>query len=195
MGRRHRILISIAGVVIVALAGCDIRPLTHGELFGARDAATPDTPPDVVTQPPPDGNSPGDSPPGDTPSRCVPADCAFDQYCDEISGRCASRFGAGMLSGVVRDACSGEALDARVGIAGQRQCSPTGKGNYFFSNLPLGTLKLAAFKVGYRPYDATIVIDRGGTIQDIVLDRDTPGGCSDPRPATAACTCTEPGCP
>ncbi len=143
----------------------------------------------AVDQGAPDG-PPGDGDPDASPSGCAQA-CNPEQYCDELTNRCAPRVGTGMLSGSVGDPCISDGVDALVGIAGQHRCSYVSKGSYFFTNLPLGRLKLAAAKEGYELYGATVEIVPGGVIHDIKLVRT--GGCTAPRP-TVACTCTDSSC-
>jgi hypothetical protein len=147
----------------------------------AVDEGTPDAPPDA---PPAEAGADGAQPPCGQP-------CKDDEFCDELTGRCAPRTGVGMLSGMVVDPCSGVGLDARIGIAGQRQCSAVGKGSFFFTGLPLGRLKLAATKDGYELYGATVDVVPGGVVHDIRLART--GGCES-TPSVVACTCTEPSC-
>ena len=118
--------------------------------------------------------------------------CAADQFCDELTGRCAPSSGTGMLSGVVTDACSGAPLSALIGIAGHHTCSYPGKGSYFFSTLPLGMLKLTVAKDGYELYGATVDIAAGGVVHDISMAR--VGGCAAPATADVACTCTTSSC-
>jgi hypothetical protein len=108
---------------------------------------------------------------------------------------CFRRTGTGMLSGTVTSACTLQGLTARVGIAGRRQCTPQGKGSYYFASLPEGDLALTAFKEGYKLFQGSVKITAGGNIHDIVLMPDTPGGCADPAPPDVACTCALPGCP
>jgi hypothetical protein len=162
--------------VVWMTAGCDFQPLTTRDLFGVRDAGAGD----------------GATSEGGPQTCAVP--CGATEFCDELTGQCASRTGNSMLSGVVRDACTGAAVDALVGIAGHHQCSATGKGSYFFPQLPVGKLKLAAAKEGYRLFDTTVVIAPGGTILDVDLTRDPPEDCTGPRPADVTCTCAPPQC-
>jgi hypothetical protein len=102
--------------------------------------------------------------------------------------------GTYLLSGTVTNACTRRGTTARVGIAGRRQCSVDGKGSYYFDGLPDGNLALVAFKEGYRLFEVAVSITAEGTIQDIVLQPDTPGGCADPLPADVACVCSLSGC-
>ena len=99
-----------------------------------------------------------------------------------------------MISGVVVSACTGNGLGAQVGIAGRHVCSDRTKGSFFLSGLPVGTLKLAVAKTGYKLYDATIIVATGGTIADVAFQPDTPGGCADPPPADVVCSCGDGGC-
>lgn len=195
---------------LVALAACDIRPLTASELYGASAsdgaapevAAPPDAMPDAVEAPAAEvapQHDAGADAAGEAPARGCASACPVDQFCDELTSTCAPRTGAGMLSGVVRDECgNGQGLDALVGIAGHHTCSYAGKGSFFFSNLPLGKLKIAVAKQGYRLYDTTVTIVPGGVVHDVHLQRETSDGgadaCAGPAPAQVACTCTTPTC-
>ena len=99
-----------------------------------------------------------------------------------------------MLSGVVFSACNTASIvDARLGIAGQRQCAGPQKGNYYLRNLPFGKTTLAAWAEGYVPFHVEIVIVPGGNVLDIHLD--PVNGCTAPAPPHVECTCTEMGCP
>jgi hypothetical protein len=152
---------------LVLATGCDVRALQQYELMPAMDAAADDTRPDAATM--------------------------ADVSNADGSGRRDVRI-ARMLSGSVIDACTGRGTDARVGIAGRRQCSVALKGSYYFHNLPEGNLALIAFKEGYQHFEVAVSITSEGTIQDIVLQPDTPHGCADPRPVDVACECNIPGC-
>jgi hypothetical protein len=120
--------------------------------------------------------------------------CAADQFCDDVSGRCILRTGTGMLSGAVTDACNHTVVDAKIGIAGRRQCSAALKGSYFFSGLPLGKLTVTAAAPGYDLFVAVVTIVPGGNALDVPLVRTSPVGCADPKPSPAVCTCVESGC-
>jgi hypothetical protein len=201
----------LVSLLVLAAPACDVRPLTARELYGAGGAggggggagtvvdgsASPDAvaTPDGSSAPDIDGGT--DTVPADTaPEAPTPAcgqACAVDQFCNEATGHCAPRTGVGMLSGQVVDACSGNTISAQVGIAGQSLCSVTGKGAYFFTQLPLGDLWLSAHKVGYQRFGMAVNIVPGGVIQEIRLER--VGGCDAPAPDPGGCTCTGPTCP
>jgi hypothetical protein len=210
MGLLRRLGVASALAVAAAAPGCDVRPLRAVDLYGAAGGSAgasgggasarggaagagglggagdqPGTDA-AVDHSAPDGQGASDG----SPSGCAQP-CGPDQFCDELTNQCAPRIGTGMLSGIVVDACSRSGLDARIGIAGQRQCSAADKGSYFVSALPLGRLKLAAVKNGYELYSATVEIVAGGAIHDIELAR--AGGCQS-TPPVSPCTCTEPSC-
>lgn len=194
-------VLGAAGVigVLVATLACDVRPLRQDQLTGGRDAAArPDAAGDI------DGEGArGDGDPGtdgasdvsEVNPGCPATPCEMFETCDLPTMTCVLRTGPGMLSGSVTDACTGQGLDARVGIAGRRMCSSDGKGSYYFSGLPEGNLALIAFKDGYKHVDVAVSINATGTIRSIVMHPDTPRGCADPRPADVACVCDIPGCP
>jgi hypothetical protein len=204
LSRPGRWVAGALGVMWLA-AGCDFQPLTARDLFGSRDAgidvvSSVDAIPDLS---PPDGNATDGTWPDGTASDGTASDgapqtcattCPASEFCDEITGKCVSRTGNSMLGGVVRDKCGGVGLDAKVGIAGQHQCSGRGKGMFFFAQLPVGKLKLAAVKEGYQLFDTTVAIAPGGTIQDIELVRLNPDGCAGPPPAEVMCMCEAPQC-
>jgi hypothetical protein len=171
--------LGVAGAGGLGVAGAGGRGGAAGQAVddAAVDQGTPDAPGS-------DGGTDG-------PSSPCPQTCASDQFCDELTTHCVPRAGTGMLSGTVIDPCSGQGLDARIGIAGQHQCSAAAKGSYFVSGLPLGRLKLAALKDGYELYGDTVEIVPGGVIRDIRMVRT--GGCGS-TPPVSHCTCTEPSC-
>jgi hypothetical protein len=193
---------SVLLLVVAAFAGagaCGVRPLTSAELYGAAGAggagggggggmAGAAGGAGSTNE---DASDAGVDAGPDVPSTGCPQVCDADQFCDELTNRCAPRVGTGMLSGSVIDPCASDGVDARVGIAGQHRCSYVNKGSYFFAGLPFGRLKLAAAKEGYELYGATVEIVPGGVIHDIKLVRT--GGCTAPRP-TVACTCTDSSC-
>jgi hypothetical protein len=215
-GMKALVLTSIT--VLTLVAGCEVRPLRSADLYGAagagptgagglgiagagglggaaagtgglggaagqavEDAAVDEGTPDAPVS---DGGTDGLSSP-------CPQTCASDQFCDELTNHCVPRAGTGMLSGSVLDPCSGQGVDARIGIAGRHQCSAVGKGSYFLAGLPLGRLKLAALKDGYELYGDTVEIVPGGVVRDIRMVRT--GGCGS-TPPVSRCACTEPSC-
>ncbi|HVT07810.1 MAG TPA: carboxypeptidase-like regulatory domain-containing protein [Polyangia bacterium] len=213
MRRRHPFervsRLALGAVAMAALAGCDMRPLSNDQLFPNRDAGVSDArQKDARMEAAMDGAShpdaradaaadrgPPDAGRGDVaPPPCTVAACAADQFCDDLTGRCAPRTGTGMLSGVVTDRCSGRPLSAKIGIAGQHMCSYEGKGSYFFTNLPLGTLRLAVALDGYDLVSMSVVIAPGGSVADVAMTRAAPLTCADPGPVAPACTCVEPTC-
>jgi hypothetical protein len=206
-----------AGLVV---SGCDVRPLRSGELFGVRDAAVEAPAPDVSDAPDAstdvfdatttdatdmtdttdttDATATTDAAPPDGAASACGAPCASDQFCDALSAKCAPRTGPGILSGVVTDKCNGTPLNAIVGIAGEHQCSFQGKGSFYFPNLPLARLKLAAGKAGYELFSTTVDIVPGGVVRDVVLTRTGAAvgsdGCDVPRPTEETCVCTASTC-
>jgi hypothetical protein len=177
-----------ATVWALAGAGCGLRQLAREDLFGTADAA-PLGPADAAG----DSDAPGDDA-GAADRRAEdgpPTDAAGppDGAPGDIVG------GTAMLSGVVSTACSPiTGLDAKVGIAGRHRCSYPQKGSFFFSDLPVGTLELAVAKEGYLLYQATVVIQPGGTVHNVALVPASPGGCADPPPPDVPCTCPDADC-
>ena len=104
----------------------------------------------------------------------------------------------GVLSGTVSDRCTGEPINALVGIAGKHMCSFQGKGGFFFDGLPTNImLTLASAAPGYRTFSKSIVVEAGGTTFDIKLDRvdeANNSSCEAPKPPTPVCVCDLPGC-
>jgi hypothetical protein len=172
--------------------GCDVRPLSGNELFGAPDAQAPEA--SAAT----DATETSDAIPPDGATSACGAPCATDQFCDTLTAKCAARTGPGILSGVVTDRCNGAPMNAIVGIAGEHQCSFQGKGSFYFSNLPLAKLKLAVGKAGYDLFSTTIDVVPGGVVRDVVLTRTgaAPGsdGCGVPRPTDETCVCAASTC-
>jgi hypothetical protein len=185
-------MLAVLGVIWLG-GGCDFQPLTGRDLFGARDAAADLAPTADAAGDNASDNASDGAPSDEAPQTCA-VPCGATEFCDELTGRCAARTGNSMLSGVVRDTCTRVGLDALVGIAGHHQCSAAGKGSFFFAQLPVGKLKLAAVKTGYRLFDTTVVVAPGGTIQDIGLVPDGSEGCAAPRPADVMCMCVAPQC-
>ena len=205
---------AVAALAVVMLAaGCGIRPLTSDELYGAAarggngvaggggsggsgngggggngGTAAGGTAGGGMAGT--EAGSDGGDSDGDASGCAQP--CPADQFCDELTNRCAPSAGSGMLSGIVTDACSGSVIAALVGIAGQHVCSYKFKGSYFVNALPLGMLKVAAAKTGYELYGDTVDIVAGGVVHDIRMMR--VGGCSAPAPADNVCTCTTSSC-
>lgn len=198
-------------VLLVASAGsCGVRPLRSEDLYGGAGGSSASAGHDGGADRPQGDASGGGGQPGsggaggqspldaaveqpaaDASAADCGQSCGAEQFCDELTNRCLPRTGTGMLSGIVTDTCTTVGQDARVAIAGHRQCSAALKGSYFFSGLPLGRLKLAAVKDGYELYGATVELVPGGVVHDIKL---VPlGGCQSPAPTTR-CTCTEPSC-
>jgi hypothetical protein len=203
-GIERGVIRSAAFVFLLSLAAaCDVRPLTSAELYGGRagtggggtDGGAAGTGVDAaVTVDAADASDAGadaDASTTDGPHGCA-ATCAADQFCNELTGRCTPNAGTGMLSGMVLDACNPSvALDALVGIARQRLCSHEGKGSFFFTQLPLGTLFVTASKPGYEPYGAAVSIPE----ESIHVIRLRPiGGCDAPAPAQTTCVCEGTGC-
>jgi len=155
---------------------------------GERDAIE-DTVPDAL--PPPDAMTDVADVP---PAPCTPASCPSTEFCDDISGACLPREGTGMISGAVYDACLHVPVNAKVGIAGHHACAASGKGSYYFSNIPLGRLTLTAAAPGYQLFIQEVTIVPGGNTLNIALDRSAPATCADPAPPAPACTCPEPTC-
>jgi hypothetical protein len=156
---------------------------------GAERDAVEDAAPDAPG--PPDAGADSRDVP---PAPCTPASCPSTQFCDDISGTCLPREGTGMISGAVYDACLHTPVNAKVGIAGQHACAASGKGSYYFANIPLGRLTLTAAAAGYQLFIEEVTIVPGGNTLNIALDRSAPVTCADPAPPAPACTCPEPTC-
>ncbi len=207
--------LTLIAATLAGVGGCGMRPLSNEELFSRHDAGRLDAsidrsaPRDAVGHDAPtDRRASGDAQvardsgrdaaeagrPDVGPPRCSADGCATDQFCDDLTGRCAPRAGAGMLGGVIMDRCTGRALSAKVGIAGRHVCSYAGKGSYFLTGLPLGTLRLAVALEGYELVSTTVVIAPGGTVADVTLTPAAPLTCTDPPPDAPPCTCVQPGC-
>lgn len=119
-----------------------------------------------------------------------PATCPEGQVCG-ATGACV--VGAS-LSGSIVDVCTGEALNARVTIAGESTCSGAGKLPYFsLSGLkPGGPYTLAVGKLGYRSYVTTRDLAPGNNTQGLI-SLEPSDGCPN-SPAPAACECADNFC-
>jgi len=220
LGGRAGIRTGVKGVLIfapatlMALSACQMSPLTSESLFGQ---ARPDAGPTDATaagegraeRPASDGSQDrteadtGEDGPdaatadaaedGSRDVGCA-ASCGPGTKCDPASEQCVLVTGEGMLSGVVTDHCGGRPLSALVGIAGRHQCSFSGKGAFFFSQLPLGTLELAVAKDGYMPFAQVIEVKAGGTIMDVSLTRAADPACAGQAPADTGCVCEGTAC-
>ena len=163
-------LIGAVSLLLLALGGCEMRELTSEQLWGKPDAAAPAPAPagDADVTPPP----PPDGPP---PGGGITV----------------------ILSGVVRNKCTGEAIDALVGIAGKHTCSFTLKGSYFFrlEDLPANVrLTISAQKKGFAHFTDVLLVTPGGNTYNIDLVPDTGTCASNPRPESEECVCTAPNC-
>jgi hypothetical protein len=215
--------LSLCGVLALVATGCGLKGLAHDQLYGSADAAieqpvdlaapdapSPDTsddapaadaevdaeagPSDVAEDATPDVTENPDAPADAPPAACTPALCPADQFCDDISGACLPRAGTGMISGAVYDSCNRAPINAKVGIAGQHACAASGKGAYYFSNIPLGRLTVTAAASGYQLFIQEVTVVPGGNTLNIALERSAPVTCADPAPAAVACSCPEPTC-
>ncbi len=176
--RAHLLLLLALGGVL----SCDIEPLKQDELFP--------TPRKI-------GGASVDalvSVPLDTAAEDVPL---LDAAPELPPLACSSQDRSGILSGSVVDKCTGQAVNALVGIFGRHQCAAfMGKGALCFRDLPTGcALTLNAIAPGFKPSAQTVRIDPGGTASfKIELERST-GICTASLPPEAgACSCTQPGC-
>lgn len=198
----------LAPAALMAIAACQMSALTSEDLYGgtrrdaATDAAEGGDAPDV-SDAFADGKDSRDdgsdalavdaAADGPRDAGCA-ASCGPGTQCDPSSDRCVLVNGEGMLSGVVNDHCGGHPLSALVGIAGRHQCSFAGKGAYFFSQLPLGTLELAVAKDGYLPFAAVVEVKAGGTVMNVNLTRAADPDCAGQAPADTGCVCDGGAC-
>jgi len=205
----------LLGPATLLAAACQMSPLTSDDLFGktrhdaAMDAAQGSDA--VAIDASPEGKDLREEAPEDAgvderdavvidaaadssrDAGCA-ASCGPGTQCDPASDRCVLVNGEGMLSGVVNDHCGGRALSALVGIAGRHQCSFAGKGAFFFSQLPLGTLELAVAKDGYLPFAAVVEVKAGGTVMNVSLTRAADPDCAGQAPADTGCVCDGGAC-
>jgi hypothetical protein len=153
----------------LALAACDLAPLTRDQLFGAPDAAgQPDA--GAATEVGTDGEA------GSDPA-CVP------------------RSQDGLFSGAAADDCDGSPVNASIGIGGQHACTFAAKGSFQFRGLPVGCrLTVTASAPGYASHQATVVIDPRGTSGYIIRLRRVDDPRCQAAPPAPACRCDVPGC-
>ena len=215
----RRALLLAPATLTTALAACHMSPLTAESLYGKsmadagerKDAADDRAPTDrggagggrepdahdaggIVDVGVLDGAEAADAVDAGERDASCSASCGAGTQCDPPSGLCVLVMGEGMLSGVVLDGCDGHGLAALVGIAGRRQCSFAGKGAFFFSQLPLGTLELAAAKDGYKPFAQVVELKPGGTVLNVTLVRDSDASCAGQAPADTLCVCDGGAC-
>jgi hypothetical protein len=203
-----------APATLMALGACQMSPLTSEGLFGqarhdagptdasAANEAPTERPASDGFQVEMEGGTSEDGHDAVTvdaaedgaPDAGCAASCGPGTKCDPASEQCVLVTGEGMLSGVVTDHCGGRALSALVGIAGRHQCSFSGKGAFFFSQLPLGTLELAVAKDGYMPFAQVVEVKAGGTIMDVSLTRAADPACGGQAPADTGCVCEGTAC-
>jgi len=207
----RRALFLAPATLTTALAACHMSPLTAESLYGKSKADAGEPMDTAEDREPTDRGGPdareeagardadgqvdvglADAA-GGRDGGCA-ASCGPGTQCEPASGVCVLVMGEGMLSGVVFDGCDGHAISALVGIAGRRQCSYAGKGAFFFSQLPLGTLELAAAKDGYKPFAQVVELKAGGTVLNVTLMRESDPTCAGQAPADTLCVCDGGAC-
>jgi hypothetical protein len=155
-------------LLLMFLAGCDLRGLTHAQLYGPGPADAESTPPELprdagvlpMADAAPSADAATPAPPPDGP----PA--APDLAPIELI----------TITGTVSSNCGG--VNANVGALGRHTCSHQGKGNYTLrvAERPGRTITISAQREGHTPfpYSARILLDANGTNHDIVLHFDGP---------------------
>jgi hypothetical protein len=120
-------------------------------------------------------------------------DAAAGQFCDPGTGVCAPGTGDGYLSGNVVSQCTGEPVDALVGIVEQHKCVNQGtKGLFIFTQLPVGVrLTLSSKAPGYALWTREVVIEPAG-LGDVRITLVPQDGCPDPQ-AGPTCVCRPDG--
>jgi hypothetical protein len=173
-------------IAVVCATACSPEPLTTDQLYGstrdagrAVDASVPKLPADTASA---DTFVPPDAMPA--LDVMVPPDVQPQVF--------------GTISGSVTDRCSGDPINALVGIANKHWCSFQGKGGFYFSNVPANvSLTLVAGAPGYKGYAQPIVILASGTTFDIKLTRlgeSSDMSCDAAKPPAPVCICDKPGC-
>ncbi|MFT3711554.1 MAG: carboxypeptidase-like regulatory domain-containing protein [Archangium sp.] len=114
-----------------------------------------------------------------------PATCPADQVCG-TNGSCVL---AARLTGSIVDSCTGQALDARVTIAGQSTCSGSAKLPYFslIGLRPGGPYTLAVGKIGYRSYVVSRDLAPGDNTQSVISLEPSAGCPASPQPSVCVC--------
>jgi hypothetical protein len=198
--------IALAAVAaLIALAGCDVEPLSHEQLFGARSedaSAGTDADPgraDAPIEAPPAGGTDAagmDAATGpDATAACSSTSCGGSECCDPGSGRCVSAPTA-LLSGTVW-ACrqGGVALGALIGYAGVHSCAPTGKGSYGVFVPACTKARFSVYKQHWQRHDEDLTVPAvTGAIKDVVLQPEPPYDCAQNPPPDVPCRCELPGC-
>jgi len=154
----------VLGLILLALAACDMRGLERRQLFGPPADAGADAS-EFEAGVAPDARL------ADT----VPMPVIF--VTGQVRSTCGESFDAKVgLAG--RHVCS---------YAGK------GSFGFRIDDVPAGTtLTITAEKLGYLPFSAPLTLKADGTTFDIVM-MPASGTCT-PRPATEPCVCDGPGC-
>ncbi len=115
--------------------------------------------------------------------------CGEEQVC--VANTCTQ---AAVISGDIVDACSHQAVDARVTVGSKSVCSATLKGIWQLRGLqPGGPQTLAVGREGYQAFSTVLTLKPGfNALEPVLLQR--LGGCAALPPVGGACTCTAPGC-
>jgi hypothetical protein len=183
--------LAFMGAMATGVSACDLSPLTREALFAAAGSGFEDA--GTAESERSDAANLGAAEAGP-----IVGDTAPDAgpQTDAVSAppRCEPASHDGLLSGAVVDKCTGEYLEAQVGIAGRHTCSFVGKGSFFFRDLPTGcVLTLTSAKPGYALFVRELVVPPEGSSVLIELER-AASGCTDPPPAPTACRCEQPTC-
>jgi hypothetical protein len=167
------------GLLLILLAGCELRGLTHGQLFGneGADAASEEGRPDAASGAP------------DRPSSLE------DVAAPAPDAPVAPPEGI-LITGFVTGVCDHDGT--MVGGAGAHTCAYDGKGSYRLrvrNVAPGQKIEIGARRNGYLPDPdtATIILEPGGNIHDFHL-RPASGTCA-PPPDSVPCVCDgDAGC-
>jgi hypothetical protein len=174
----------MTGLVLffLPLAGCELRGLTRGQLYGseAADAAVEaDTSAADVAA---------------VPDASAPPDVAASPDAAAPDGPAAPPGGI-FVTGFIHGVC--DSRQVMVGGAGYHTCSYAGKGSYRLRirDVPPGTrVEIGAKAEGYLPSPdtATIILQLDGNTHDFTLKPAT-GSC-DTVPDAGPCICNAPAC-
>lgn len=167
-------------IAAVAVSACSPEPLTTDQLYGSTRDAGP-----VV----------------DTSVPKVPSDTVLPDtsvLIDVMAPADVMAQVTGTISGNVTDRCSGDPINALVGIANKHWCSFQGKGGFSFTGVPADINQaLVAGAPGYKGFSQPVVVLTTGITFDIKLIRlgaTTEEGCDAPKPPAPVCICDKPGC-
>jgi hypothetical protein len=127
------------------------------------------------------------------PQECGRSACTPEEFCDAATDTCV--MGA-TLTGGVADACTHQAIDARITIDSKSTCSSALSGKTYFELhglRPGGPQTLSVGKVNYEPLNRQLTLVSGFNAVDMIPLMPL-GGCGAAPPENVPCSCTQAWC-